>query len=373
MFKPEFPDSEKFSGQTTLSGKAILIVDDDPIFRRITCGYLSSQGCVVHEAEDGLEGLKQLKDKRPDLVICDISMPVLNGLEFVEEVSLAYPSLPMIVISATDEMSDVARALKHGIKDFLSKPISDYSNLGEAIANTLSDTHSHMSDQRDFSSQWFQVEGGGEIPEEQELYWHLEYLQQNPSAARDLLHALMPENDTSQGAWRCSYRLLQSADTMPLVFDYAWLMNGQYAFYVVDSDSQLCDGIATTLLLRALFHDYLRSLKCLNADLKDLADILEKGISCTDCACSISAMIGIANLSDGTLSILPAGMDCFWTNGQNNQHIAGGISLGENCRKNFITQDLPIGEVSEISVSRLGVSSFTLNISKKEMADKEAK
>ncbi|SJN57072.1 Regulator of RpoS [Vibrio ruber DSM 16370] len=365
MFKPEFPDSETCSGQTPLSNKAILIVDDDPVFRRIASGYLQSQGCTVHEAEDGLVGLRQLREQCPDLVICDISMPVLNGLEFVEEVSLAYPCLPMIVISATDEMSDVARALKHGIKDFLSKPINDYSHLGQAIANALSDTHSHVSDQRDFSSQWFQVEDGGDIPEEQELYWHLEYLQQNLSAARELLNALLPENDTSQGIWRCSYRLLQSAETMPLVFDYAWLMNGQYAFYIVDSGSQSCDGIATTLLIRALFHDYLRGLKSMGADLKDLADILEKGINCTECACSISAMIGIADLSDGTLSVLPAGMDCFWNNGQNSQHIAGGVSLGDNCRKNFITQNLPLRESSEISVSRLGVSSFSLNISQK--------
>ena len=122
------------------------------------------------------------------------------------------------------------------------------------------------------------------MPEEQELHWHLEYLEDNPMAAKDLLHALLPDKDTSQGDWKCSYRLLQSTDVMPLVFDYAWLMNGQFAFYLVDSASEGQNGAATTLLVRALFHDYLRNLKCFNADLKDIADLLEKGLACSDCA-----------------------------------------------------------------------------------------
>jgi CheY-like chemotaxis protein len=365
MFKSSLTKPEARLGLTLLDGKSVLLVDDDPIFRRITLGYLSSVGCVVHEAEDGLEGLRQLKHVSPDIVICDISMPILDGLEFLEEVSLAYPSLPMIMISATDEMSDVAKALKFGIKDFLSKPISDYANLGAAMVNVLSDTRCPVSDQRDFASQWFQVDGGGELPEEQELYWHLEYLQSNQSAARELLQALMPEHDTAQGIWRCSYRLLQSADTMPLVFDYVWLLNGQYVFYIVDSNSQDCGNVATTLLVRALFHDYLRSLQNRNADLKDLAGILENGIGCMACACPISAILGIADVTGRTLSVLPAGMNCYWKSGIYVHHISAGARLGDNCRKNFITPDLPLGQFTDLTTNSLGVNSFTLTISHK--------
>ena len=84
--------------------KLIMLVDDDPIFRRITSGYLSAQGYDVMEAENGLDGLRKLRTVEPDLVLCDLSMPVLDGIEFVEEVSLEYPSLPLIVVSATDEV-----------------------------------------------------------------------------------------------------------------------------------------------------------------------------------------------------------------------------------------------------------------------------
>lgn len=366
MYKSHIQASEfmakKPSDNQHVEQKLIMLVDDDPIFRRITSGYLSAQGYKVLEAENGLEGLRKLKDAEPDLVVCDLAMPVLNGIEFVEEVSLEYPSLPLIVVSATDEMADVAKVLRFGVKDFLPKPIGNHQYLSSAIKSTLEDTFSRLSDQRDFSTQWFRVDDGGDIPEEQELHWHLEYLRENPSTAKDLLHALLPEKDTSQGSWKCSYRLLQSADVMPLVFDYAWLMNGQFAFYLVDSDAHYENSVASTLLVRALFHDYLRNLKSFSADLKDLADILEKGIECSECANPINAVFGIADLSEGTLSILPAGLDSQWSNGYLTQHIAAGVSLGQNCLKNFITKDLPINSTCQLSTNRLGSSSFKLNI-----------
>ncbi|MGF1739720.1 response regulator [Vibrio profundum] len=343
--------------------KLIMLVDDDPIFRRVTGGYLSAQGYEVMEAENGLDGLKKLRSAEPDLVLCDLAMPVLDGIEFVEEVSLEYPSLPLIVVSATEDMSDVAKALRYGIKDFLPKPIGNHENLTCAIENTLDDTFNHLADQRDFSSQWFRVDAG-DMPEEQELHWHLDFLQQNPNAARDLLHALLPEKDTSQGAWKCGYRLLQSADLMPLVFDYAWLMNGQFAFYLVDSDSEGGKGVASTLLVRALFHDYLRNLKSFNADLKDMAELLEKGIACSDCASPVKGLFGIADLAEGTVSVLPAGIDAQWSNGYINQHISAGLSLGENCVRNFMVMDLPINEAGQLSLGRIGSSSFSLDIHK---------
>ncbi|WP_047048066.1 response regulator [Vibrio mexicanus] len=348
------------STPTAVTEKLILVVDDDPIFRRITRSCLEAKGYSVIEAEDGLDGLRQLRTAEPDMILCDLNMPILGGLEFVEEISLEYPSLPLIVVSATDEMSDVAQALRFGIKDFLPKPISNPKHLLEAVENTLDDSSDHLCDQRDFASQWFRVDGG-DVPEEQELHWHLEYLQENPNAARDLLHALLPDKDTSQGAWKCSYRLLQSADTMPLVFDYAWLMNGQFAFYLVDSASEET-GVATTLLVRALFHDYLRNLKSFNADLKDIAYVLEKGIACSSSAGPIRALFGVVDMTQGTISLLPAGLDARWSNSQTTQHIEAENMLGEQIGKNFIMKDLPIDSSCQLMLNRIGSSSFSLEI-----------
>jgi CheY-like chemotaxis protein len=341
----------------------ILIVDDDPVFRNVTRGFLAALGYRVDEAENGLDGLRCLKSEVPDLIICDLSMPVLDGLEFVEEVTLEYPAIPLIVISATEQISDVAKALKFGIKDFLAKPIANFKELQLAVESALDESNAYVADGRDFASQWWGINSATELNEEQELHWHLEYLRNNPNEARELLQALMPENESSQGIWQFSYRLLQSAEMMPLVFDYAWLINGQFAFYLVDSNSQQ-DGVATTLLVRALFHDYLRNLRHGNADLKDLAEILEKGIECSDSAGPISAVLGVADLAGGTLAIQPAGIDVRWSSGTYAQQISAGVVLGNNCLKNFITDQLPLSQRSQLSLSSLGSSSFVLEINK---------
>ncbi|AXY00639.1 response regulator [Vibrio alfacsensis] len=364
MFKTH-SQTAMVSAQEVVHHKLIMLVDDDPVFRGVTGAYLGSQGYSLVEAENGLEALKLLREYHPDLVICDLSMPVLDGIEFVEEVSLEYPSMPLIVVSGTDEMSDVAKALRFGIKDFLAKPIINYEHLSKAIDNALEDSDCHFSEQRDFASQWFRVDDGGEMPDEQELYWHLEYLQQNPNAARDLLHALLPEKDTSQGDWKCSYRLLQSTDVMPLVFDYRWLMNGQFVFYLVDSASLEHAGVASTLLVRALFDDYLRNLNSFSADLKDLAGIVEKGIQCSNGTGAVNALFGIADLASSSVSILPAGLDSQWSDGHDNQHITAGNQLGNGSMKNFITRDLPIDVTGQLTIGCLGSSSFSLNIVRK--------
>ena len=149
---------------------------------------------------------------------------------------------------------------------------------------------------------------------------------------------------------------------MPLVFDHRWLMNGQFAFYLVDSASLDKDGVATTLLVRALFDDYLRNLKSFSADLKDMVEIIEKGIQCSECAGAVDAVFGIADLASASVSILPAGLDSQWSNGHENQHIAAANKLGDGSLKNFITRDLPLKTNGQLSIGCLGSSSFSLNI-----------
>ncbi|EGR4436655.1 response regulator [Vibrio cholerae] len=357
MYKSHIPEDCEEEAQIT-AAKLILLVDDDPVFRRMTKGYLQKYGYQVIEAENGLDGLRKLRDHEPDLILCDLSMPVLNGIEFVEEVSSSYPSLPLVVVSATEEMADVAKALRFGIKDFLPKPFTNHSHLASAIEKVLAnDDH-----QRDFASCWYGADRQGSIPEEQELHWHLQYLKDNPNAAKELLEALLPEKDSQLGSWKCSYRLLQSAELMPLVFDYAWLMNGQFVFYVVDAASHRECGAASTLLVRALFHDYLRNLRNFSVELKDLAEIIERGIHCSECIGKVSALFGVADLADGTLSLLPAGLDCQWSNGYVHNRITSGVQLGDNSLRNFITKDLPIRAACQISLSKPSAYSFTLDL-----------
>ncbi|MGN2698725.1 response regulator [Aliivibrio fischeri] len=140
-----------------LLNKDILIVDDDPIFRSMIRAVLEAYSCNVKEANNGLEGLQMLKHSLPDVLLCDLAMPILNGIEFVEEAVLEYPMLPIIVISGSGDMQDVAKVLRLGAKDFLVKPISDVSILIKSLSSALKLSEESSLRMQDFSSQWFRT------------------------------------------------------------------------------------------------------------------------------------------------------------------------------------------------------------------------
>lgn len=348
--------------ESDLENRTIMLVDDDPVFRRFTSVVLENEGYDVIEAEHGLDGLQKLREQVPDLIICDISMPILNGIEFAEEVSWEYPDVPMIVVSATDDMSDVARALRFGIKDFLTKPLSAPQHLLSAISTILEDEQTYPSTVRDFASQWFRVGDEGEIPEDKELHWHLNDLKKNPNAARQLLTALLPDRDTKQGRWRCSYSLLQSSATMPLVFDYAWIMDGQFAFYLVDSTSEMGCGAATSLLVRALFNDSLRHQGLSKETLIEFVKSIERGIQCLDCVSEVGALVGIADMVEETVTILPVGLEAIWSTGSTKVHLRSGERLGTGCENNSVMENLSLAEGGKLNIANIGVSHFSLHI-----------
>jgi CheY-like chemotaxis protein len=86
----------------------VLLVDDDPFVRRLVSGYLVAAGYVVRMAVDGLDALNELRAGLPDLIISDLIMPRMTGIELLEVVRKRFPQIPVIVLSAvaTDEMPE---------------------------------------------------------------------------------------------------------------------------------------------------------------------------------------------------------------------------------------------------------------------------
>ncbi|RYA67455.1 two-component system response regulator RssB, partial [Enterobacter cloacae complex sp. 2DZ2F16B1] len=100
-----------------LAGKQILIVEDEPVFRSLMHTWLASLGATIVQAEDGVDALQKMAESKPDLMICDISMPRMNGLQLVEHVRNQGEQLPILMISATENMADIAKALRLGVQD----------------------------------------------------------------------------------------------------------------------------------------------------------------------------------------------------------------------------------------------------------------
>ncbi len=121
-----------------LVGKQILIVEDEPVFRSLLDSWFSSLGATTALAGDGwmprVDGAFY-----PDLMICDIAMPRMNGLKLVENLRNRGDQTPILVISATENMADIAKALRLGVEDVLLKPVKDLNRLRKpySLAYTL--------------------------------------------------------------------------------------------------------------------------------------------------------------------------------------------------------------------------------------------
>lgn len=101
---------------------SILIIDDEKSIRKTLTEILSYEGYKIDEAVDGEEGLKKFKDKTYDLVLCDIKMPKLDGIEFLERAREINDEVPIIIISGHGNIETAVEAVKKGAYDYISKP-----------------------------------------------------------------------------------------------------------------------------------------------------------------------------------------------------------------------------------------------------------
>jgi two-component system nitrogen regulation response regulator NtrX len=104
--------------------KQILVVDDEERIRQSLNGILKDEGYEVVESKDGVQALKQLENDPPDLVLLDIWMPGMDGMEVLERMKGQIPNLPVIMISGHGNIELAVKAVKLGAYDFIEKPLS---------------------------------------------------------------------------------------------------------------------------------------------------------------------------------------------------------------------------------------------------------
>ena len=116
----------------------ILIIEDEAAIRRVLAKILSEENdsYLVEDAEDGLVGLEKIKNNDYDLVLCDIKMPKMDGVEVLEAVKKMKPEIPMVMISGHGDMETAIQTMRLGAFDYISKP-PDLNRLLNTVRNAL--------------------------------------------------------------------------------------------------------------------------------------------------------------------------------------------------------------------------------------------
>lgn len=118
---------------------SILIIDDEKSIRKTLNEILSFEGYKIDEAADGEEGLKKFREKNYDLVLCDIKMPKLDGIEFLEKAKEINDEVPVIIISGHGNIETAVEAVKKGAYDYISKP-PDLNRMLITLRNAMEKT-----------------------------------------------------------------------------------------------------------------------------------------------------------------------------------------------------------------------------------------
>ncbi|MFO7639907.1 MAG: response regulator, partial [Candidatus Competibacteraceae bacterium] len=203
----------------------ILTIDDEPLVREILAAYLEDSGFAVSEAGDGQTGIEKIRHDPPDLVLCDLRMPGVDGLQVLATVTREFPELPILVVSGMGGISDVIQALKLGAWDYVTKPIEDMTVLEHAIDHALERARLRRENREHREH----LEAVNE-----QLRQTVRQLREDESAARRIQFQLLPENDKVYRHYRFSRHLLTSQYLSGDFVDYFAIDGDHLGFYIAD-------------------------------------------------------------------------------------------------------------------------------------------
>jgi DNA-binding response OmpR family regulator len=130
---------------------SVLIVDDEPTARETLMAILEGEGYDLHQAKDGIQALRMLKQFQPDLILLDVMMPAMDGFEVCQRIRAtpALAEVPIILLTALDDRDSLLRGLEAGADDFLSKPPDRRELVARARTITRLNRYRTLVEQRE--------------------------------------------------------------------------------------------------------------------------------------------------------------------------------------------------------------------------------
>lgn len=219
----------------------LLIIDDDEVVRESLAAYLEDSSFKVLQALNGLQGLQIFESEQPDLVICDLRMPQIDGLELIRRIRQTASETPIIVLSGAGVMSDAVEALRLGAADYLIKPLEDLAVLEHSVRRALDRAYLRVENQRYRDK----LEAAN-----RELQASLNLLQEDQNAGRQVQMNMLPVTPWSIEGLEFSHRIIPSLYLSGDFVDYFRVDERRVAFYLADVSGHGASSAFVTVLLK---------------------------------------------------------------------------------------------------------------------------
>lgn len=229
----------------------VLIVDDDEAVRGVFRRVLERAGYLVVDASNGKAGLALCSEREPGLVLLDLRMPEMDGLDVLTELNAQHAETPVIMISGQGTMTDAVEALRRGAWDFVSKPLPGNEILVHAVRRGM---------ERSALLRQNRLYGESLRATNQRLSAALSELRSDEQGARQLQFQLLPEDDLRLGPIRFQRRLFPSQLLSGDFLDY-FALNERYAgLYLADVAGHGAASAFVTAILTTLVGKYRQAL-----------------------------------------------------------------------------------------------------------------
>jgi serine phosphatase RsbU (regulator of sigma subunit) len=230
----------------TENAKILTIEDESPIRNGIVT-YLGDSGFTMLEANDGRSGLEIFRREGPDVVLCDLRLPEVDGLDVLATITSESPETPVIVVSGVSLLSYAVQALKRGAWDYVTKPIHDMAVLENAVRRVLK--HAELVRQnREYRENLETLN--------RELTQTLQQLQDDEEAGRAIQFQLLPEDDKRFGNYRFRRRLYPSMYLSGDFIDYFPIDDQHIGFYMADISGHGAASAFVSVMLHTLMVQY---------------------------------------------------------------------------------------------------------------------
>jgi len=230
----------------------VLIIDDDAAVRGVFRRVLERMGWLVLEAESGTVGLGLCRARQPGVVLLDLRMPEMDGLDVLTTLVAEHPETPVVVVSGQGTMTDAVEALRRGAWDFVSKPLPDNEILRQAVRRGL-ERSALLRQNREYGESLHSTND--------RLSAALNELRSDEQGARQLQFQLLPEDGLSLGGVRCERRLFPSQLLSGDFLDYFAVNDRFLGLYLADVAGHGAASAFVTAILTTLVGKYREALR----------------------------------------------------------------------------------------------------------------